>query len=177
MFGNNDYRDYLMHKAADGSEWRNHKYIDKVRTSRGWRYIYPEHENPYKQSSRSISKAITKGGTKVYSAKQKFLNAYGPVATPERFRGGSVSVLGAKARIKLKHQRAKNRFTLSSQPVSKAATKAKRRIDSAKLNFMNYAHPQNDKTPIAKARQKASRFKRRNFETFARNARHIRQAT
>lgn len=43
MFGNNDYRDYLMHKAADGHRgWQKHKYIDKIKTSYGWRYVYPE---------------------------------------------------------------------------------------------------------------------------------------
>lgn len=37
MFGNNDWRDYLMH-SVKGSTWKDHKY---VRIENG-RYIYPE---------------------------------------------------------------------------------------------------------------------------------------
>lgn len=100
----NEYS-YLVH-TADGGEYlahRSHKYLDKIKTSKGWRYIYDklggkyknrindidvasayekDKQNYYKEASRRSSKAGAKDvkdandEQKWYDNKQKEYNDY-----------------------------------------------------------------------------------------------------
>lgn len=69
----NDFRefydeDYIMHSMSDdelmhGGEWKNkaHRYINKIKTAFGWKYVYPEDVNTaYQMEQRKASKGLTK---------------------------------------------------------------------------------------------------------------------